>query len=341
MKFIFCISGIAEGIRTIFYILLHNSDLAGLYFARFLIAGFFPILFCISCEQTNLPPVAKFKISAYLADTLAVLEFDASPCSDPEDDQLALFVRWDFQGDGTWDTEYSTQKVTAFRYRQQGLFRPILEVKDQDDATDTLSLEILITDILKVSQLVDNRDGKTYKITLIEGTWWMSENLDYGKWILAPLGQENNGIVEKYYYENDPALPLARGGMYTWKEVSGWSGENLPRGICPDGWQLPDGESIAKLLNKTWLVSPNDRLVGIGGFWNLDLPRTGGSYSLIKDYEFSSGDSYWWTGEFSGNYSDNRSTLLNYYGRLSCFRYENMSHSNQLALPVRCIKKVQ
>jgi hypothetical protein len=303
--------------------------------------GLLTFLIFASCEQTNLPPVAKFKISAYLADTLAVLEFDASASTDPEDDQLAIFVRWDFQGDGTWDTEYSTQKIAAFRYRQQGHFRSILEVKDQDDATDTLSLEILITDIVKVSHLVDPRDGKTYKITLIENTWWMSENLDYGEWILAPASQENNGIVEKYYFENDSAHALGIGGMYTWKEVSGWSGENLPRGICPDGWQLPDGESIAKLLNKTWLVSPNDRLVGIGGFWNLDLPRTGGRYSLINNYEFSSGDSFWWTGEFSGNYSDNLSTLLNYYGRLSCWRYDLTPHPNNLAIPVRCIKKVQ
>lgn len=310
-------------------------------FVRIVSAVGLQMLFFISCQQDNLPPEAHFKVSAYLADTLAVLEFNATACTDPEDDQLALFVRWDFQGDGVWDTGYSTQKVAAFRYRQQGLFSPVVEVKDQDGATDTTSLKILVTDIVKVSQLVDQRDGKTYKITLIEGTWWMSENLDYGKWILAPANQENNGVVEKYYFDNDSAQPLVRGGLYTWKEVTGWSGENLPRGICPDGWQLPDGECIAKLLNKTWLISPNDHLVGIGGFWNLDMPRTGGSYSLIKDYEFSSGDSFWWTGEFTGNYSDNLSTLLNYYGRLSCWRYENMPHSNQLAIPVRCIKKVQ
>jgi uncharacterized protein (TIGR02145 family) len=321
-------------------------QIKGSNYIRFSGVGIFTFLIFASCEKTNFPPEALYKISAYLADTLAVLEFDASGCSDPEDDQLALFIRWDFQGDGIWDTGYSTQKVAAYRYRQQGLFKPILEVKDQHDATDTLSLEILITDIVKVSQLVDERDGKTYKVTLIEDTWWMSENLDYGKWILAPQGQEKNGIVEKYYFDNDSAQPVFKGGLYTWKEVTGHSKDSLPRGICPEGWQLPDGKSLAKLLNKTYLVSPNRLLVGIGGFWNLDLAPTG-AYSLLYDYSFSKNigtldNGFWWTSEFFGSYSDNTPFILEYDGRLDIYeaRYR-WDYYNHLAIPVRCIRKVE
>ncbi|TSA32992.1 MAG: hypothetical protein D4R64_14880 [Porphyromonadaceae bacterium] len=319
-------------------------QLKGSIYIRIFAVGLFTFLFFVSCEQTNLPPVAQFKISAYLADTIAILEFDASACSDPEDDQLALFIRWDFQGDGTWDTEYATQKVAAYRYRQHGLFHPVLEVKDQDDATDTLSLEIRITDIMKVSQLTDDRDGKTYKITLIEDTWWMSENLDYGKWILAPQGQENNGIVEKYYYNNDSAQKEFKGGLYTWKEVSGFSKENLPRGICPEGWQLPDGVALAKLFNKGYLVSPQEHLFGPGGFWNLDLPNKGGTYGWYHNYEFSIGDSHWWTGEYYGEYSNNKPYVILYYGPMHLIYYNpdgEVPYYYQAALPVRCIKKVQ
>ena len=308
------------------------------------LASLLTLTIFVSCEQTNLPPVAKFKISAYLADTLSVLEFDASASTDPENDQHALFVRWDFQGDGNWDTEYLTQKVAAYRYRQQGLFRPILEVKDQDDATDTTSLQILIIDIMKVSRLVDPRNGRSYKITLIEDVWWMSENLDYGKWIKAPQGQENNGIVEKYYYNNDSAQTEYKGGLYTWKEVSGWSKSNLPQGICPEGWQLPDGVTLAKLFNKDYLVWPPERLFGPGGFWNVDLPDHGGSYGWYKNYEFSMGDSHWWTGECYGEYSNNKPYVICYRGYLNLI-YTNWdgqaSNYYQSALPIRCIKKVQ
>jgi uncharacterized protein (TIGR02145 family) len=319
------------------------------HWIRFIFRGLALLLLLISCEKTNLPPAAKFKISAYLADTLAVLEFDASACTDPEDDQLALFIRWDFQGDSIWDTDYSTQKVTGYRYRQQGLFHPVLEVKDQDDATDTLSLEILITDIMKVSKLTDERDGKTYKITLIEGTWWMSENLDYGKWILTPQGQEKNGIVEKYYYDNDSTQPVFKGGLYTWQEATGHSKSQLPRGICPEGWQLPDGEALAKLSNKCWLLHPISLLVGIGGFWNLDLAATG-AYSLLYDYSFSKDmgtldKGFWWTSEFSGSYSDNMPWIMEYeensvYLDIYEAKYSRWLYYKHLAIPVRCVKKV-
>jgi uncharacterized protein (TIGR02145 family) len=304
----------------------------------------FLILLFASCEKNNLPPVAKFKISAYLADTLTVLEFDATAVSDPEDQQLALFVRWDFQGDGEWDTDFSNQKILAYRYYKQGHYRPVVEVKDQDGATDTTSLELLITEVMKVSRMVDSRDGRTYKITLIEDVWWMSENLDYGKWIMASQGQENNGIVEKYYYINDSTQSLFKGGLYTWKEVSDWSKKNLPRGICPEGWQLPDGVTLAKLFNKNNLVSPQYRLFGPGGFWNLDLPESGATYGWYQKYEFSLGDSHWWTGEYYGDYTNNRPYVIWYRGNLNLI-YTNgdgeASNYYQSALPVRCIKKVQ
>ncbi len=314
------------------------------YYNKLSIGWIFLLIIISSCEKTNQPPEAKFKVSAYLADTLAVLEFDATAVSDPEDQQLALFVQWDFQGDGKWDTDYSNQKLTAFRYDKKGLFHPILQVKDQDGATDTTSMEVLITDIMKVSQLVDARDGRSYKITLIEDVWWMSENLDYGSWIKAPQGQENNRIVEKYYYDNDSTQSIYKGGLYTWKEVSGWSKTNLPQGICPEGWQLPDGVALAKLIKKGSLISPQRRLYGPGGFWNLDLPDHGGSYSWYVNYEFSMGESHWWTGECYGDYSRNTPWVIWYRD------YMNLVYSNfdgeatnyyMAALPVRCIKKVQ
>ncbi len=314
------------------------------YCNRLIFGWIFLLMIFASCEESNLPPVAKFKISAYLADTVSVLEFDATAVTDPEDQQLALFVRWDFQGDSKWDTDYSNQKLAAFRYDKKGLFHPILEVKDQDGATDTTSLEVLITDIMKVSQMLDARDGRSYKITLIEDVWWMSENLDYGTWIKAPQGQENNRIVEKYYYNNDSAQTEYKGGLYTWKEVSGWAKANLPQGICPEGWQLPDGIALAKLINLGHLVSPQRRLYGPGGFWNLDLPVQGGSYGWYQNYKFSMGISRWWTGECSGDYSNNTPYAIEYYD------YLNLTYSNydgeatnyyMAALPVRCIKKVQ
>jgi hypothetical protein len=39
-----------------------------------------------------------------------VFSFDASSVSDVEDDTALLQVRWDFENDGVWDTDWSQEK---------------------------------------------------------------------------------------------------------------------------------------------------------------------------------------------------------------------------------------
>jgi len=314
-------------------------------FSRFIALCFFPFVLLTSCEEINLPPTASFKVSAYLADTLSVLEFNASACTDQEDDVFALLVRWDFEGDGQWDTEYSATKVTAFRYDQQRFNYPVLEVRDQDKAITQISDTILITDVVKVSQMTDPRDGKTYKITLIDSIWWMSENLDYGKWIVAPAVQEDNEIVEKYYHNNDSAQPEYQGGLYTWKEAIGHSKDNLPQGICPDGWQIPGQEAVTKLLYKAVNEGGGDLLFAKGGFWNLDLGPTG-AYGLLYDYSFIKSyglqnSGYWWTEEF---FEYSPEYMFHYMEYDAFLRVNYFNHirekPNHFAIPIRCVKRI-
>jgi uncharacterized protein (TIGR02145 family) len=63
--------------------------------------------------------------------------------------------------------------------------------------------------------------------------------LDVGTMVLGSATQTNNGIVEKYCYNNTPANCNTYGGLYQWDEAMQYVTTEGPRGICPPGWYIP------------------------------------------------------------------------------------------------------
>ena len=105
--------------------------------------------------------------------------------------------------------------------------------------------------------LTDTRDGKTYKTVTIGDQTWMAENLNYAytgvRYSYRGWGSDSTS----WCYDNDPANCAKYGRLYTWAaamdSVGTWStngkgcGEDSTcsptgtiRGICPEGWHLPD-----------------------------------------------------------------------------------------------------
>ncbi|MDD4812784.1 MAG: FISUMP domain-containing protein [Bacteroidales bacterium] len=98
----------------------------------------------VKVNWLNRPPTASFVVtpsSGFLQD---VFQFNASACSDAEDQNATLRVRWDLDGDGTWDTEYSTEKLVSHQYSTPGTYTVKLEVIDSGNATNeaTYTLEV-------------------------------------------------------------------------------------------------------------------------------------------------------------------------------------------------------
>ena len=110
--------------------------------------------------------------------------------------------------------------------------------------------------------ITDQRDGQTYKTVVIGTQCWMAENLNIGTIIPStkPFSEmSNNGIIEKYCWENllgncdGENGSMKRGRFYEWQEaVQYWEGQpSLPvKGICPDGWHIPSNAEWNELLNK-------------------------------------------------------------------------------------------
>ncbi|MCP4717309.1 MAG: hypothetical protein GY868_19475, partial [Deltaproteobacteria bacterium] len=93
----------------------------------------------------NSPPVAAFTLSSVTVAVSKTFELDASDSYDAEDDDATLSVRWDYESDGSWDTQYTTDKNTDHNYPAEGSYTITLEVKDSGGLTATATREVTVS----------------------------------------------------------------------------------------------------------------------------------------------------------------------------------------------------
>jgi uncharacterized protein (TIGR02145 family) len=99
--------------------------------------------------------------------------------------------------------------------------------------------DILIYPFFCGNPFTDFRDGQIYRTVLIGGQCWMAENLNIGEIKDAVLNQYDNGIIEKYCYDNLIDNCDEYGGYYQWNEMMQYVTDTATQGICPEGWYLP------------------------------------------------------------------------------------------------------
>lgn len=101
------------------------------------------VFFAIDCNKNstgstvhNTPPIAVFNVIPENGSTQGYFIFDPSPCSDLEDSSANLEVRWDWENDAVWDTEYSTSQIFTHQYTVEGTKRIKLEIIDTGGLLD-------------------------------------------------------------------------------------------------------------------------------------------------------------------------------------------------------------
>jgi len=85
-------------------------------------------------------------------------------------------------------------------------------------------------------------EGQVYNTIQIFSQCWLKENLNVGTMIMGNQNQLNNGIIEKYCYNNDTSKCNIYGGLYQWREMMQYTTQQGARGICPPGWHIPTDE---------------------------------------------------------------------------------------------------
>jgi len=93
----------------------------------------------------NQPPKAAFTINPGAGYTDTNFVFDASTSTDLESPASLLQVRWDFNGDNHFDTEYSTEKIAYKKFPIPGTYEAILEVMDPQGLTSRSTKEITVS----------------------------------------------------------------------------------------------------------------------------------------------------------------------------------------------------
>ncbi|MDR1033031.1 MAG: hypothetical protein LBL84_03425 [Candidatus Nomurabacteria bacterium] len=203
--------------------------------------------------------------------------------------------------------------------------------------------------------LIDYRDGKTYKIRkLADGKCWTMNNLALSGRSLNPLildskttdmesGTYSLGVMptgndasNNYCRNLNPAIhPYKCGNLYTWAAAgvgfTTGNGEITPYSICPKNWRLPTGGASGEY---TTLFSYLSVISGPG------VP-TSAWQGLYSGYATSSGtltnvssDGRYWTA--TGGTGSNQLGI--YYTSSSAFNLNN-SQSRADYLAVRCVAR--
>lgn len=296
-----------------------------------------------SCAKQNLPPMPELSSFPSAGDTSILFNFSAAGSSDDRDYEIGLTYRWDFEGDGAWDTEYTKGNAIAHKYDESGIYNVRVEVQDLDGltgvATDTIEVFRINTDI---DTLEDTRDGKRYRIVQIHGQWWMAENLRYGLEIPTDREQTDNDTVEMY---RNPYGPDTSGGVYRWLEVMNYQTTN-PQGICPDGWHIPNSiewKSLFSPYTRTYLFQYY-RKNGHSNL-NLDLHTRGTRFSDFflwnRPDEYTSWGFWSSTSNWSMEYRRVFPEICTFSGRLMDLSVNGSdfeSNEGRTYLSVRCIK---
>ncbi len=95
----------------------------------------------------------------------------------------------------------------------------------------------------------DERNGQIYNTVQIGEQCWMAENLNIGTMINGIENMSDDGIIEKYCYDDNNANCDEYGGLYQWNEMMGYTTISGTQGICPEGWYVPTDDEWCELTS--------------------------------------------------------------------------------------------
>ena len=182
-------------------------------------------------------------------------------------------------------------------------------------------------------------EGKTYHTVQIGNQCWLKENLDVGTMIQGIQNQTNNGVIEKYCYNDDPNNCITYGGLYLWNEAMQYTTTPGTQGICPTGWHIPTPAEFETL--KTAVNSDGNSLKAIGqGTGSGAGTNTSGFSALLAGYRLNDGYFYhfgyysiFWSSTEKDAYS--AGSLVLYYNDSIIYL---VSYDKEDGFSVRCIK---
>ena len=106
---------------------------------------------------TNSPPMARAN-GPYSGDIGETVIFNASESFDI--DGTIVGYRWDWNNDGTWDTEWSPLTLASHVFSEGGAHTVVLEVEDDGGSRDTDATTVDVPNDTQPPQVIDHSDGE-------------------------------------------------------------------------------------------------------------------------------------------------------------------------------------
>ncbi|MDD4645883.1 MAG: PKD domain-containing protein, partial [Bacteroidales bacterium] len=111
----------------------------------------------------NFPPKAKILAGSRFGNTLTKFYFDSWATLDDIQGPSTLDVRWDFDGDGVWDTSFSKEKIVFHQYELPGEYYVILQARDDEGLMSVDQYKVYVSgNTNQTGYIKDKRDGQFY-----------------------------------------------------------------------------------------------------------------------------------------------------------------------------------
>jgi uncharacterized protein (TIGR02145 family) len=202
------------------------------------------VTFTIESDQSEDEVLALFEEQAQDWTRLARL--------DPESDGIEGYVQdtfhyeLNYEGDDGGDVEVSVTEIDP-----QPKPKKIADAKKDAPVTKitTTKTKVKTDSILMENNLVKDIDGNTYNVVKIGKQVWTIENLNVSKYRNGDVIPQVQDKVEWAtlktgawcYYENKDENGTTYGKLYNWFAV------NDPRGLAPEGFQIPSNKDWSTL----------------------------------------------------------------------------------------------
>ncbi len=206
-------------------------------------------------------------------------------------------------------------------------------------------------------------EGQTYNTVLIGSQCWLKENLNVGSMITGEDTMTDNGVIEKWCYDNDEANCDEFGAFYQWHEMMQYSIDEGVQGICPPGWHLPTddewlilestvdsqygydddewdfgtwrGFDAGKHLKSDFGWEPGFSGNGTDVYGFRGLPA--GKYGLFGGFQLQGFIATWWTSTNADQYG-----TYAYYRHLDSNSYgDGIWRSNEMGIGGRCVRCIK
>jgi uncharacterized protein (TIGR02145 family) len=178
-----------------------------------------------------------------------------------------------------------------------------------------------------------NYSDQWYHTVQIGSQCWLKENLNVGTMIPGIQNQKNNGMIEKYCYNNMQANCTTFGGLYQWNEAMQYDSSLSGKDVCPNGWHIPHLAEYQTLSTSVGGDGNSLRAVGQGGGTNTSgfTALLAGSYN--NNFIGLGNNTYLRSSTETNNWY---SYIIGLFGNNSLIDFEN--NDKAVGLSVRCVQ---